>query len=124
MAGYTQAYQQTVLDWAHPTTANGDHIGYSLNGTSENTTVFTARTPVGATNWAAATAATPSVKANAGAITTAAAAAAGTVTHYAIFSALTGGVQKTDWQPLDNSRVIAIGDQAQWAAGQIKVTLD
>jgi len=121
--GLSLVERQATLDARFPTTGGGDYIGYSTNGTSENTTVFTSRTAIGATGWAAATAATPSVKANANTLTTAAAAAGGTITHYAVFSAVTGGTQRTDWQTLDNSRVIAIGDQGQWAVGQIKITL-
>lgn len=126
MAGLTQAYQQTVLDNAvlFPTSGATDHIAYSTNGTSENTSVITARTPIGATGWAAATAATPSVKANNAVITSAPAAAGGTITHVAIFSALSGGTQKTDWQALSSSKVLAISDVIQFAIGQIAVTLD
>ena len=43
-----------------------------------------ARTAIGATGWAAATAATPSVKANNAVLNSAAASGAVTVTHYAI----------------------------------------
>jgi hypothetical protein len=62
MAGLTQALQQQVLDSTilFPTTAAVDHIAYSANGTTETTALT--RTPIGATGWAAATAATPSVK--------------------------------------------------------------
>ena len=122
MAGYTQAYAQTVLDWAHPTTGNGDHVGYSVNGTSEFAGL--ARTPIGATGWSAATAAQPSVKANSAILTSAAASSGGTVTHFAVFSAITGGVQKTDWTALTASRVVATGDQLQWAIGALAITLD
>lgn len=122
MAGYTQAYAQTVLDWAHPTTGNGDHVGYSVNGTSEFSGL--ARTPIGATGWAAATAAQPSVKANSAVLTSAAATGGGTVTHFAVFSAITAGVQKTDWTTLTSSRVVATGDQLQWAIGALQITMD
>jgi hypothetical protein len=122
MAGFTQAYQQTLLDYAFPTTSGTDHVAYSTNGTSEFSGL--ARTAIGATGWSAATAATPSVKQNANALTSAAATAGGTVTHTAIFSAATGGTQKTDWQPLTTSRTIASGDQVAWVAGSIRVTLD
>jgi hypothetical protein len=126
MAGLTQALQQSVLDSAtlFPTSGATDHIGYSTNGTSESTAVIAARTPIGATGWAAATAATPSVKANNAALTSAAAVGAGTITHVAIFSALSGGTQKTDWQALGTSRTLAIGDQMTFAIGAIQVTLD
>jgi len=124
MAGYTQAYQQTTLDANHPTSGNGDHLAYSSNGSSENTTIITARTPIGATGWAAATAATPSVKANNAVVTTPAAAAAGTITHTAIFSALSGGTQKTDWTAMAASKTLAISDVIQFPIGAIAITLD
>lgn len=122
MAGYTQAYAQTTLDANHPTTGNGDHVGYSVNGTSEFAGL--ARTPIGATGWSAATAAQPSVKANSAILTSAAASSGGTVSHFAVFSAITGGVQKTDWTALTASRVVATGDQLQWAIAALAITLD
>lgn len=122
MAGYTQAYQQDTLDRNHPTTGNTDHIAYSTNGTSEAAII--ARTAIGATGWAAATAATPSVKANNAALTSAAASGSGTVTHFAVFSASTAGTQKTDWQALSASRAVVSGDTLQWAIGAVAITLD
>lgn len=122
MAGYTQAYQQDTLDRNHPTTGNTDHIAYSTNGTTE--AGILARTAIGATGWAAATAATPSVKANSGALTSAQASGGGTVTHFAIYSASTAGVQKTDWQALGSSRILVTGDTITWAVGTVSVTLD
>ena len=126
MAGLTQALQQSVLDSStlFPTSGATDHIGYSTNGSTESTAVIGARTPIGATGWAAATAATPSIKANNAALTSATAVGAGTITHAAIFSALTSGTQKTDWQALGTSRTLAIGDQITWAIGSVQVTLD
>jgi hypothetical protein len=124
MAGYTQAYQQTTLDANHPTSGNTDHIAWSSNGSSENTTIITSRLAIGATGWAAATAATPSVKANNALLTSATAAAAGTLTHFAIFSASTAGTQKTDWQAFTTSRTLAIGDTVTVAIGAVAITLD
>lgn len=122
MAGFTQAYQQTVLNWAFPTSGATDFIAYSANGTSESSAV--ARTSVGATGWGSATNATPSVKANNAALTSAAATAGATITHFAIFDASTAGNQKTDWQALSSSRTVAVGDTLQWAIGALTVTLD
>ena len=122
MAGFTQAYQQTLLDYAFPTSASTDHVAYSANGTSEFASL--ARTAIGATGWAAATAATPSVKANNAQLTSAAASGAGTITHFAIYSASSAGTQKTDWTALSASKVLGIGDQVQWAIGALQVTLD
>lgn len=122
MAGYTQAYSQTTLDANHPTTGNGDHIAYSVNGTTEFSG-FT-RTPIGATGWSAATAAQPSVKANSAILTSAAATSGGTVTHFAVYSAITAGVQKTDWTTLASSRTVAVNDTLQWAIGALAITMD
>ena len=122
MAGLTQALQQTALDYLFPTTGGTDYIAYSANGTSE--TASLARTAVGATGWASATAATPSVKANANVLTSAAASGAVTVTHACIYSASTGGTQRTDWQVLGTSRTLAIGDKLEFAASAFAVTLD
>lgn len=121
MAGLTNAEAQATLDARFPTTAATDYIAYSTNGTTEFAGL--ARTAVGATGWAAATAADPSVKANAGVLTSAAATAGGTVSHYAIFSASTAGTQRTDWTLLTTARTVATGDQLQWAAGALQVTL-
>lgn len=122
MAGLTQARQQAVLDLEFPTTGGTDHIAYSANGTSESGAL--ARTPIGATGWAAATAATPSVKANNAALTSAAASTGATITHFAIYNALTTGTQKTDWTALSASKTVTTGDQLTWAIGACTVTLD
>jgi hypothetical protein len=122
MAGLTQSEQQATLDARFPTTGGTDHIAYSANGTSETGSL--ARTAIGATGWAAATAATPSVKANANVLTSATASGAVTVSHFAIYSASTAGTQRTDWQALGASKTLAIGDQVQWAVGTCQVTLD
>ncbi len=124
MAGLTQARQQALLDSEFPTSGSTDHIAYSSNGSSENTAIITSRTAIGATGWAAATAATPSVKANNALLTSATAATSGTLTHFAIYSASSGGTQKTDWTALAASRTPAIGDTLTWAIGALAVTLD
>lgn len=117
MAGLTTAYSQTVLDAQF---VSGDYIAWSVNGTSEWANL--ARTSIG--SWASATAADPSVKANAGALTSAAVTTAGgTVSHFAIYSAVTAGTQKTDWQTLTASRALLVGDQLTVATGAIGVTL-
>ena len=121
MAGLTTTESQATLDARFPTTGATDYIAWSVNGTSEFAGL--ARTAVGATGWAAATAADPSVKANSGTLTTAAATAGGTVSHFAVFSASTGGTQRVDWTALDAARAILTGDQLQAAAGALKVTL-
>jgi hypothetical protein len=121
MAGITTVEAQATLDSRFPTTGGSDHLAYSTNGTTEFSGL--ARTPIGATGWAAATAADPSVKTNANALTSATATSAGTVTHFAVYSALTGGTQRTDWTALASSRTVAIGDTLTWAIGTAQVTL-
>ena len=122
MAGLSQSSQQTALDAVFATSSSTDHIAYSENGTSESANL--ARTAIGASGWASATAATPSVKSNNSALTSAAATGAGTFTHAAIFSASTAGTQKTDWQAMNSSKVLAVGDSITWAIGDFDITLD
>ena len=121
MAGLTTGESQATLDARFPTTGATDYIAYSANGTSEFAGL--ARTAIGATGWAAATAADPSVKANANALTSAAATAAGTVGYFSIYNASTAGTQRTDWTALTTARTVAIGDQLTHAGGAIQVTL-
>ena len=129
MAGLTTAEAQATLDARFPTTGGTDHVAYSTNGTSEFAGL--ARTAIGATGWAAATSADPSVKANANALTSAAATAttSNATIYYAIYSAATNGTQRTDWTALTdnagNARTftLAVGDQITVAAGKITVTL-
>lgn len=121
MAGLTITEAQATLDARFPTTGGTDYIAYSVNGTSEFAGL--ARTAIGSTGWAAATAADPSVKANASALTSAAASGTGTVGHAAIFSASTGGTQRTDWQALGTSRALLVGDQLTLAVGAFTISL-
>lgn len=122
MAGLTQTEQQATLDARFPTTGATDHVAYSANGTTESGAI--ARTAIGATGWAAATAATPSVKANNALLTSAAAASGATLTHFAIYSASTAGTQRTDWTALTASRTVATGDKLEHAIGAVSITLD
>lgn len=122
MAGFTQAEQVATLDARFPVTGGGDYVAYSANGTTETSAV--ARTAIGATGWAAATAATPSVKANANVLTSAAATGAATITHFAIYSASTAGTQRTDWTALAASKTVAVGDTLTAAIGAISISLD
>lgn len=120
--GLTITESQATLDARFPTTGGTDYIAYSVNGTSEWANL--ARTAIGATGWSAATAADPSVKQNANVLTSGTVATAGgTVTHFAIYSAVTGGTQRTDWQALTASRVLSVGDSLQWAVNACQITL-
>lgn len=121
MTGLTTTESKATLDARFPTTGGTDYIAYSTDGSTEFTGL--ARTAIGATGWAAATTADPSVKANATALTSAAATSGGTVTSFAIFTASTGGTQRTDWTALTTARTLATGDQLAWAIGAVSVTL-
>lgn len=121
MAGLTNAESAATLDARFPVTGGTDFIAYSENGTSE--TAVLARTAVGATGWAAATVADPSVKANGVALTSAPASGGGTISHFAIFTASTAGTQRTDWTALSSSKVLATSDTVSWAIAALKVTL-
>ena len=121
MAGLTNAESAATLDARFPTTGGTDYVAYSTNGTSE--AAIMARTSVGATGWASATVADPSVKANGTALTSATASGGGTISHYAIYSASTGGTQRTDWTALTASKTVATGDTVSWAIGALRVTL-
>ena len=63
------------------------------------------------------------MKANNSVLTSAGATGAGTVSHFAIYSAVTGGAQRTDWTALTASRTVANGDKLEWAVGVCQVTL-
>lgn len=121
MAGLTNAESAATLDVRFPTSGASDYIAYSTNGTSEWAGL--ARTSIGATGWSSATVADPSVKANANALTSAAASTGGTVTHFAIYDASTSGNQRTDWTAFTSSRTLVSGDKLAHAAGAITVTL-
>ena len=121
MPGFTNAESKATLDARFPTSGATDYVAYSTDGSTE--TGILARTAVGATGWAAATTADPSVKANSGTLTTAAATGTGTITHTAIFSAATGGTQRTEWTALSASKPFTAGDTGTFAPGALQVTL-
>ena len=122
MAGLSQAEAVATLDVRFPTTGGTDYLAYSTNGTSE--AAILARTAIGATGWAAATAAQPSVKANANALTSAAATGSGTISHVAVFSASSGGTQRTDWQAVAAPAPVIAGTVVTVSAGAFQITLD
>ncbi len=120
--GFTQAQQQSILDSKFPTSAATTYIAYSVNGTSESGLV--ARTAIGAAGWASATAATPSVKANNAALTSAAASGSGTISHWCLYDASTAGNQITDWQAFGTGLPVISGTTIAWAIGACAVSLD
>lgn len=121
MAGLTNAEAKATLDARFPVSGATDHIAYSVNGTSEFAGL--ARTAIGATGWAAATTADPSVKQNANSLVSANATSAGTITHFAVFTTSSGGVQRTDWTTVASPKSLGVGDSVTWAAGELKITL-
>lgn len=77
-----------------------------------------------ATEWPAATGTTPTLKDHANAVIFPTATASwGTITHYAIFDAVSGGNMLAH-ATLDSSVVIGNGDTFVFAAGNIKIQLD
>ena len=119
MAGYTSAYEKTILDAQH-LASTSQFVAWSINGTSE--TSIMARTAI--TAYSPASGGSPSIKANANALTTAAATGSGTITHFAVWSASSGGTQITDWHALASSRTVTTGDTLTIAVGAIQITLD
>lgn len=121
MPGLTNAEAAATLDVRFPVAAAADYIAYSTDGVSEFAGL--ARTAVGATGWAAATVANPSIKANGSALESAAVTQNGTVSHFAIFDAAAAGNQRTDWTAFDSSRAVVVDDTITHAIGAIEVTL-
>ena len=119
--GLSIAASQEALDAVFPTTGGDDYLMWSENGSSESANL--ARLQVGATGWAAATSADPSVKSNNAQLTSAGASGPCTITHVAVINDPTAGTQQTDWQALDTSRTLAIGEKLQIAIGDLDITL-
>jgi hypothetical protein len=66
------------------------------------------------------------VKANANALTSAAATSSGTIGYFAIYTASSGGTQRTDWTALSapsGGQPVVAGNTLTVAAGAIGVTL-
>lgn len=114
---FTQAGQQLILDAAFPNGSTAHTVGWSVNGTSEWSGL--ARTAIG--SYAAATATNPSWKSNTAKLTTAAATAAGEVTHYAAFTAASGGIQLSIWKPLAAGVEVAVGGKLEVNAGDLEL---
>ena len=45
------------------------------------------------------------------------------ILYFAIYSASTGGTQRTDWQALGAPRALTAGDKLEWAPGALDITL-
>ena len=116
---FTQAGQQFILDAAFPTGSTAHAVGWSTNGTSQWSGL--ARTAIG--NYAAATATNPSLKSNSAKLTSAASTAAGTVTHYAVFTATSGATQLSVWKPLTAGVAVALGGKLEVDAGDLDLSV-
>ena len=46
------------------------------------------------------------------------------MTHVAVFSAATGGTQRTDWQAFAEAKPLGVGDKLTHAIGAIGISLD
>lgn len=124
MASLTNARKKAMIDYELATGGAHTHIGYSVNGTSEYSTAILARTPVSRLGgWTTPAAASTYAPANASAGDSDAAGTISgsvTITHYATFSALTGGTQLTDWiATTDPDAVLITGGKLSHAAGAI-----
>lgn len=122
MTAYSPAAAAAAQDFTFPTSGSTDHVAFSENGTTESSSI--ARAAVGATGWSAATVANPSVKTNGSVITSPAASGSGTITHFAVFSAASSGVQKTVWISLDESKTVSPGDRLEFDTSELVINLD
>lgn len=112
-------------------TAPTIYVALSTTAPAENGTGVTepvgsgyARVATAAVDWNAATAADPSVVTNANAVTFAAATGAwGTVTHFALYDAITAG-NVLGSAALTASKSPTTGDTASFAPSSLSVSLD
>lgn len=123
MAGFTDAYELSVLDHIFrnqaltpPATV---YVGYSKSAGVEANDANYVRQAI---TFAAASSGAVVTSA---AVTFPAAAGAHNVVECALFTASTGGTQMTDWKALTSGTVaLAIGQQFRIPAGSYTVTLD
>lgn len=122
MAGLTDALENTIGDHLF---SNGAYTpptnvfcALSINGSSELAAQYGyARTQL------AMGAASAAAIANNGACTFAACTGTqwGTVSHFAIYTLVSSGTQMTDWIAVDTSKLIDVGDVANWAIGALVI---
>lgn len=134
---FTQRTSAAVLNYIFGNTSDFDtqptiHVGLSTTAPAEDGTNVTepvgngyARVAAAAAVWNAATDADPSVLDNGSAINfpTPSGAGWGTVTHFVIFDALTGGNVIASGA-LTASRSIQSGDTVSFPIGDLDITLD
>lgn len=114
MAGFTDAYELTVLDASFHSTTDKIKFATDASGT-DNANIAALTIPFKA-------ASAGSKKSN-GALTSGTATAAKTYTHFAIFAS-DGTTQKTDWTGLTSSVSVSAGGTLTIADEAIVVTLD
>lgn len=134
MAGFIDTLEQAVLDhvlndgaYSPPTNW---FVALSTTTPTETGSNFTepsgnayARVSTAAADWAAATGTAPASKNNANAVTFPTASGSwGTVTHFGLFLASSGGTVQI-WGALTVSKAVGSGDTASFGAGTLKVQL-
>jgi hypothetical protein len=133
MAGFTDALEQALLDHIlnDPAyTPDITHIGLSTTTPTEAGGNFTepvgngyARVATAAADWSAASGAAPAQKVNTAVKTFPTATGSwGTVTHFGLFTASSGGTLRV-WGALTTSKTIDNGDTASFAASSIEIQL-
>lgn len=123
MAGFTDAYELTVLDHIFRnqalTPAATVYVMYSKSAGTEADDAGYARQPI------TFSAASSGSITNSAAVTFPAAVGAHNVVECALVSASTGGTQLTDWKALTGGTVaLSIGQQFRIPASSYTVTLD
>jgi hypothetical protein len=113
MAGFTDAYENTVLDLAiHSTT---DVVKFATSSVGANATTGVAM---------AFAAAASGAKSNSAIGETGTITAGGAFTHFALF-ATGGSTQKTDWTALTGGTInVSANGKITWQIGDFTVTLD
>lgn len=132
-AGFTNLVEGAVLDYlvndgAAPTQYT--YLGFSTTTPTETGSNFTepsgsayARLSTAAADWAAAVLGDPTVKDNANVLTMPTATGSwGTLTHFGLFAALSGGTTGI-WGALDVSKAVGNGDTASFAVGALDLKL-
>ena len=134
MSGWTNAVEQGMLNHfmgkATYTSDANHYVALSTTPPTETGTNFTepvggayARKSTVATDWNSATGGSPSQITNLNAVIFATATAAwGTITHWGIFSALSGGTLRSSG-PLASAQIVNSGNIATFAAGALRVQL-
>ncbi len=131
MPGASNVTRDRQLNWmrgtAYPAPPANFYVGLFLSATgpaAEGTASTLARVAIAASAvaWNVPSGTTPRIISNVAAVPTAAATAAETVTHWALFDALTAGNRICDGA-LDTTRTINVGQSASFGAGTLKAQM-